>query len=106
MAPRAPAPWVSPYVWSAPDFAGLRITLTVVFDTNTLLITTVTVTVDPGCQYSNVYFGLGADGTPNTAAAKFLNNAGTVTVVGTLLTQLGFTTIADIANAEQITAGP
>jgi hypothetical protein len=103
--PGTPVPLASPYVWSSPDYAGLAITLTVTFDNTTLVIATVTVTVDAGCRYVSMYFGVGPDGVPDNTARKFLQNAGTVTIKGALLAQYGFALVTDIL-AGQITAGP
>jgi hypothetical protein len=93
------------WVYTSADVAGNAITLTVTFDEATLALVSVTATRDPGCLYANVYFGLGADGIPDSTARKIAGVSGTVTVQAALLASYGFSTITDVLS-RQITAGP
>jgi|SRR5215472_7534354 len=98
-------PLVSPFVYTSADAGGYSITVTFNFDNATLALTSVIASRDAGCPYSNIYFGLGPDGIPDSTARKFAGVAGTVTIKAALLAQYGFQTISDVL-AQQITAGP
>lgn len=98
---------VSPWIYQAADYQGNVIRVTIVFAAaSPFTITTVTTFRDAACVYKNIYFGLGADGTPDTSSKAFGGvPSGTTTVGAALLSSLGFSTILDVL-AGQVTAGP
>ena len=106
--PRPPTPWATPVTWLSADNAGKTIRVTFVFDNTTLVLSSVTATRTPGCAYANIYFGLGADGRPDSTVQVFANvSAGVaVAVPAVTLAAYGFTAITDVFNTAQITAGP
>ena len=95
----------SPWAWTAADFAGKAISVTVTFSNSTLALIQVTVNRDPACLYKHIYFGLGTDGTPDTTTRAFTVPAGATLVSAATLAAYGFTTMTDVL-AGQITAGP
>jgi len=101
---------ISPWDYTTTDYAGkiLSVHLTfdnLTFDNLTFTILTATAHKDPGCQYSNFYFGLGPDGTPDTAAAQTPIADGDSVLGVLLLNSFGFISIHQ-ALAVQATAGP
>lgn len=100
--------WVSPVTWAFPDYAGKAVSVTFVFDNTTFALTAVTVVTQPGCLYKNIYFGLGAGGTPETTLVSFPNIVSSVprVITAATLAGFGFTTMNDIAATGNITAGP
>jgi hypothetical protein len=98
-------PLVSPWDYTTTDYAGLILSVHLTFDNLTFTILTATAHKDPGCQYNNFYFGLGPDGTPNTAAAQTPIADGDSVLGVLLLNSFGFTSIQQ-ALAVQATAGP
>ena len=102
----APQPPVSPWVWTAGDYQGNTITATVAFNNSTLALTSCTMVRQAGCVYAHVYFGLGANGTPDTTPSQFGPVAtGTTVANAAQLAAFGFTSMNQIL-AGQITAGP
>lgn len=100
------APPVSPFVYTAADYQGHVLSVTCVFNNGTLALISVTTLRDPACLYRNVYFGLGANGIPDTSSKAFGGvPSGSTTVGAGLLSSLGFSTITNVL-AGQITAGP
>jgi hypothetical protein len=93
-------------VWSSgPDYQGNGITITVTFNDSTKALTGATIVRDPGCVWQTIFFGVGADGTPNSTTGQFGPiAAGTTTESAHRLKQGGFNTINDILPL-QITAG-
>lgn len=96
---------VSPWDWASPDYQGKILAIHLTFDNLTFTILTATAHKDPGCQYNIFYFGLGPDGTPNTAAAQMAIADGDSIIGVLLLNGFGFTSIQQ-ALAVQATAGP
>lgn len=100
------SPPVSPWTYTAADYAGNTLTVTIAFNNTTKALTSVTTIRAAACLYHNVYFGLGANGIPDTSSKTFGGvPAGTTTVASGLLASLGFATISDVLSG-QITAGP
>ena len=99
-------PPVSPSSYSASDYLGHVISVTFTFSNSTLALISVTTFRDAACLYKIIYFGLGANGTPDTSSKAFGGvPAGTTTVGAALLASLGFSTITDVYSG-QVTAGP
>ncbi len=96
---------VSPWDYTTADYAGKVLSVHLTFDNITFTILTATGHKDAGCQYSVFYFGLGADGTPDSAASKMTLADGDSVIAVLLLNGFGFTTIQQ-ALAVQATAGP
>lgn len=100
-----PSPITSPYVaYSASDYQGKVISLTITFDAGNNL-TGATVFRDPACLYQHVYIGVGPDGTPNTSSKVFFVPAGTTQVSKAQCNAAGMFTVNDVLGT-QITAGP
>jgi hypothetical protein len=91
---------VSPWAWSAADYLGRAITISVAFNDSTRALGTTTVTRDAGCLWGTLIIG-DPTGTPKT----FPVPAGTSTISATKLRNQGLNTIEDVL-ALQITAGP
>jgi hypothetical protein len=96
---------VSPWTYTTTDVNGKTLSVRLVFDNLTFILLAATAHKDPGCLYSRFYFGLGADGTPDTAATQMAIADGDSVVAVPLLNGFGFTTI-NHALAVQATAGP
>jgi hypothetical protein len=105
--PGTPVPWTSPVTYKFPDTTGKAVSATFTFDNVTLALTAVTAVTQPGCAYKNIYFGLGPDGTPDTALATFGNIVSSVpkVITAATLASFGFAAFTDVI-AGQITAGP
>lgn len=102
---RGDAP-VSPWVWQAQDANGKTLSLTIAFDNTTGALLSGSAVRQTGCLYGHMYFGVGADGSPNSSAKKFTIPAGTTNVTAAqLLSVAGLSTISDV-NALQFTVGP
>lgn len=98
-------PMTSPWIWTAADYLGRRIQISVAFNNSTFAITAgSTVFRDADCLYTKVYIGLGGDGTPETAQV-FSVPAGTTNLPRSAFTSNGLSTIQDVL-ALNITAGP
>ena len=101
-----PGTVVSPWVWSAADYLGNTISVSVVFNNTTKALTSATIARDAACLYGHLYIGTGADGTPNTTTHALTVAAGSSkTYTAGQMSQVGLNTINDIL-ALQITAGP
>jgi hypothetical protein len=98
-------PMTSPYVQQFQDNFGKFISITVNFNNTTRALSGATVFRDATCQWTHIYIGLGADGTPDTTDKAFTVPAGTSSVSAQQLRQRGLNTIEDVL-ALQITAGP
>ncbi len=98
-------PPVSPFVYSARDFAGHTITVTIDYDNNTRVILGGLVERDTDCLYVKVYIGTGGDGRPDSTTHKFNAQSGSHAINAAVLAAIGITTIEDILNS-QITVGP
>jgi hypothetical protein len=98
-------PMSSPYVQAFQDNFGNVIRITVTFDNTTRALSGATVYRDANCQWTHIYLGLGADGTPDTTTKAFTVSAGTTNINANQLRQRGLNTIEDVL-ALQITAGP
>lgn len=96
----------NPWVYSAVDYLGRQISITVPWNANTRALSNATVFRDPACLAQHIYLGLGPDGTPNSTPFVFLVPAGTTTVTTKQMSSLGLNTIDDVVAAMQITAGP
>lgn len=99
-----PGVQTSPLVIAFPDYQQNAITCTITFNNASKALTGATVVRDPGCVYTYLSFGLGPDGTPNTAPGRFNVNVGTTTVTANQLKAGGLNTINDVL-ALQFTAG-
>jgi len=95
---------ISPWTYTTRDYQGLTLSVTINFTLAGLIIS-ITSHKDPGCQYSNMYFGLGADGTPDTTHTQIPIADGDNTIGLAILNGFGFTTIQQALTA-QFTAGP
>jgi hypothetical protein len=104
MAGDGPVVLTSPYELAIQDNFGQIISITITFNNNTRAITGCTVYRDATCQWTKIFVGLGADGTPNTAAKTFNVPAGTTTITPQQLSARGVNTIEDVVSY-QITAG-
>lgn len=97
-----PSPWVSRFA----DYQGNAITITVAFNDVTRSITGGSVTRDPGCLFTKILIGRGADGVPDHTDKVFDLSGfeGTRNFNKAAFTSRGFDTIEQI-RALQITAG-
>ena len=95
----------SPWVYSAQDYAGNIISVTAVFDEDTLDLITVTLYRDISCVYRNMYFGTGIFGLPDYTVQQFYVPPGQVIIGTGILAGLGFLTVTDLVSG-QVTAGP
>lgn len=95
----------SPWVWTAADYQGNAITVSITFNDSTRAISGGSVTRDPGCVYGHVYVGTGADGIPDDTPKAFAVPVGTTNLNKNRFTNNGLNTIEDVL-ALQITAGP
>jgi hypothetical protein len=98
-------PLISPWDYTTTDTGGKTLSVHLTFDNLTFTILTSTAHKDPGCQYNRFYFGLGADGTPDSSAAQMSIADGDSVLGVLLLNGFGFTSIQQ-ALAVQATAGP
>ncbi len=96
---------VSPWNYTTTDASGLVLSVQLTFDNVLFTILTATSHKDAGCAYSIFYFGLGADGTPDSSASKVTIAAGDAVIGVLLLNGFGFTSIQQ-ALSVQATAGP
>lgn len=97
---------VSPWVWQAQDSSGKTVTLTINYDDTTGALLSGSAVRQAGCLFGHMYFGVGADGSPNSSAKKFAIPAGTTNVTSAQLSSVaGLNTITDV-NALQFTVGP
>ena len=96
---------LSPWTWAASDYAGKVLSVTITFENLTGTILAIAVHRDPGCMYSRFYFGLGADGTPDTTASQISVPEGDSIIGVLVLNGFGFTTIGQALSSQQ-TAGP
>lgn len=90
---------ISPWFWSAGDYQGKQITITVTFNNTTKAIISASVFRDPACMYTKIYIGL------PSAVIPISVPSGTSAATGSQLALIGLNTINDIL-ALQITAGP
>ena len=104
MGPSTP---VSPWVYRGSDWQGRSLSVSAAFIASSpFTLTSVSVSRDAGCMYTRVYFGLGADGRPDTTPRQFSQAAsGTIVIASAALSAFGFATLADL-QAAQVTAGP
>lgn len=96
---------ISPWTYTTADYQGRVLSVTITFDNLTGTILTVTAHRDPGCLYGRFYFGVGQDGTPDTAASQMAIPPGDSVTGVAVLNGFGFATIGQ-ALAGQVTAGP
>jgi hypothetical protein len=92
----------SPWVWSAGDYAGLVIKITVNFNNTTHALLSAVVHRDSGCQSHAIVFDVPASGTAKRLAAP-ADGAGDVTYTANQMGKQGLNTIEDVL-ALQITA--
>lgn len=97
---------VSPWTYQGADSSGRVLSVTASFGAaSPWTLTQVQIARAAGCQFSNILFGTGPDGTPDTATRKAAHpGAGTVLIPAATLAAWGFNTITDIW-AMQVTAG-
>lgn len=95
----------SPWSTTIPDNFGKIIRITVNFNNTTRVISGANVFRDADCQWTHIYIGLGANGTPETTDKVFTVSAGSTNLTANQLSQRGLNVIEDITNL-QITAGP
>jgi hypothetical protein len=91
-------PSVSPWVQQWDDNFGKLIRLSVAFNVTTRAITGVTVFRDPGCQWTHVLIGVGADGVPDHSEKAISVPEGTTVLTAQQLNVLanrGLSTIDD-----------
>lgn len=98
-------PLISPWTYTTADYQGLVLSVTITFNNLTGVILTVAAHRDAGCMYSRFYFGLGADGIPDTAGSQMAIPQGDSIIGMAVLNGFGFTAIQQ-ALAVQQTAGP
>lgn len=94
-------PWE--YTWE--DIDGRKLTCTVNFTQATGVLLDAVVFRDGGCRYATVYFGVGANGRPESSTKKLTVNAGTTNITKAMLNSGNLVNISDIL-AGQVTAGP
>lgn len=99
----APPP-TSPWYWEAADYQGNVLSISVAFNTSTLVLLGATVSRDPDCVYSHIYLGVGADGTPDTSTHAFTVQVGTTNISAAVLARQGLNTLDDVTSL-QITGG-
>lgn len=99
-------PVQTPYEFDATDANGAQLTVRFNFNNNTRMLNNVNLHRDQGCLFTQIFLGVGPDGTPNSSPLQF-THTGQVDVVfaGPALDALGFATIEDVLNTGQITAG-
>ena len=97
---------VSPWTWSVTDSAGRALTISVDFSVSTRSISGGQVVRDAGCEYGHIYVGVGGDGAPETTTGVFAVPFGSTNLNKPNFTSRGFSTIEDLINSVQITAGP
>jgi len=95
----------SPWTYTTTDYQGNVLSVMITFDNTLFTILGITTHKDAGCMYNNFYFGLGADGTPNTSTSQLAIAQGDSIAAVLTLNGFGFTTIQQ-ALAGQTTAGP
>jgi len=96
----------SPWTYESADYLGRAITFTVVFDETTLAITSARIDRDPGCLYTKIFLGIGADGSPNSSARQFSVGQATGHIVTPAeLNSAGISTFTDLLQF-QVTASP
>lgn len=104
---RPPPAVTSPQVQEFSDYLGRVIRITVTFDTDTRVLSGITVFRDAECLFTRILIGLGPDGTPDSTTRSFNVPAGT-TVLNTAqmnaVRNNGMNTIEEF-NSFQITAG-
>jgi hypothetical protein len=94
----------NPWVWSAADYQGRAIRITVPWNASNKQLLSATVEREPGCLYGSLLFGVGEDGAADSSLDRFPIPEGTTTVPGNLLRANRLKTIDDILSM-QITAG-
>jgi hypothetical protein len=95
---------ISPWTYTTADYQGRVLSVTINFSVLGVIISA-TSHKDPGCQYGNMYFGLGADGTPDSTPNQVPIADGDNTIGLAVLNGFGFTTIQQVLGV-QATAGP
>lgn len=94
---------VSPWVWSASDYLGRTITITIPFNNSTRAVQAGTVVRQSGCLWGHILVGVGADGSPDTALKNWAVPVGTNTITTGQFAANGVNVIEDVINF-QITA--
>ena len=95
---------LSPWVWTAADFVGKTIRITVTFNDATRALVNAVVHRDPGCQYTKIVFDVPSSGTSKRLAAP-TDAQGDKTFTAAQLASQGLNTFED-TQAVQITAEP
>jgi len=99
-------PEASPYQFDAVDNFGKHIRITIPFNEATgAILNGGSVVRDADCQWTKIYIGLGADGTPDTTDKVFTVPEGTTNLTANQLGSRGLDTITDL-RLYQVTAGP
>lgn len=94
----------SPWVFQCVDRNNVPFKATFNFNTSTRALTSCVVARNAGCLYTQLWLGLGSDGTPNTTVDAF-NAPSAITNLGAAtLATAGLSTIDDVL-AIQITCG-
>lgn len=99
-----PTPQTSPWGYTATDYQGKILSISVTFNETTRAPIQATISRDVGCRYSKILIGVGADGKPDSTPRTFNVPQGVSTYTAAQLHSGGIDTIEDITS-RQITAG-
>ncbi len=98
------SPAQSPLYYAFDDYRQNILSVTMVFDNTSRLITGCTVYRDADCLWRHLLVGLGEDGVPDSSPRSFAVPVGTTNVPVSTLNVRGLTTIEDFLGY-QLTAG-
>ena len=96
---------LSPWVWTAADYAGLVIQITVNFNNSTRALQSAVVHRDSGCQFAKIVLDIPSDGVKSKRLAAPADGAADKTYNANQMKAQGLNTIEDVL-AVQITAEP
>lgn len=101
----SPGGWGEPpFTWAGEDYAGRIIRIDIDFNQTTGELTDATTNRDDGCLFDRILFGVGEDGSPDSAPKKIICQVGTRNVPKGQLHAVGLDNMADVL-AGQITCG-
>lgn len=101
----APPGWSAPpFAWSSADYADRVISITIDYNETTGEITGATTNRVDGCLFDRILFGVGEDGSPDSASRQVQCPVGERNVPKGQLHAAGLDSILDVM-AGQVTAG-